>query len=145
MATGPQGQQGQQGAYGIRGLDGAEGWGYGVTLGPTGGYAFPSFIDNQTANITATAATAGSIYRITGLPVGGGGSIVVTLPASAARNFWTFTNGTNADAPITLGGSATFSGAVGGVFTTTNTSITLPRLTTCTFVYTGSGSNYYLF
>jgi hypothetical protein len=145
MAAGPQGQQGLQGAYGSRGVDGATGWGYGVTVGPTGGYAFPSFIDNQTANITATAATAGSIYRITGLPEGGGGSISATLPASAAGNFWTFTNGTNASFSLSLGGSATFSGAVGGVFTTTNTSITLPALGTCTFVYTGSASNYYLF
>jgi hypothetical protein len=140
MATGPQGQQGQQGAYGSRGVDGATGWGYGVTLGPTGGYTFPSFIDNQSSAITATAATAGSIYRITS-----GTTLTLTLPASAANTFWMVNNGTNANVAIDLGGSATFSGSVEGVFNTDNTSFTLPSLTTCTFVYTGSGSNYYLF
>ena len=140
MATGPQGQQGLQGAYGSRGVDGADGWGYGTTLGPTGGYAFPSFIDNQSSAITATAATAGSIYRITS-----GASLTLTLPTSTANVFWTVNNGTNADVAINLGGTATFSGAVEGVFNTDNSSFTLPPLATCTFVYTGSASNYYLF
>ena len=140
MATGPQGQQGQQGGYGPRGILGATGWGYGITTGPTGSYGFPTFINNQSTAITATAATAGSIYRITS-----GTSLTLTLPTSTANVFWMVNNGTNANVAINLGGSATFSGAVEGVFNTNNSSFTLPPLVTCTFVYTGSGSNYYLF
>lgn len=145
MSTGPQGIQGNSGVYGPRGITGATGWGYGTTTGPTGGYptgswGYPTFIDNQSTSITATAATAGSIYRITS-----GTTLSLTLPTSTVNAFWMFTNGTNASVTLNLTGSARFSGSVEGVFTTTNSSFPLPATNTCTFVYTGSGSNYYLF
>ena len=135
MATGPQGRQGDQGPYGPRGVTGASGWGYGTTTGPTGGINYPTFIDTSSSTLTVSSATAGSVYRMTA------SSVQITLPTSGVSgNFWTFQNATNSSGSITVGSGITFS-----QFGTTASSITLPAMTSCTLVYSGSGGNYYVF
>lgn len=101
MSAGPWGQQGLQGAYGPRGITGAFGWGYGTNTGPTGTIGVINVTTVTSGNITVAASNASTVFRVQ-IPYDFTCDLPSGLTSSNVGQFWTFSNDTPLELPVTM-------------------------------------------